>query len=176
MLKEPFASTYVRLLAEYGDVVVASFVGHTHFDDYRMLRDAAGDVTGVEKIAPAISPIFGQNPGFLVFTYDKVSGVLADFTTMYLTNLEEAASPAAADWREEYAFAATYGQADFSPAAAEAMWKTLSEEGTADDTFRRLYNVSKGELSADNLDAYCRSAPASGSASSAATARASRRC
>ena len=154
MLKEPFASTYVRLLAEYGDVVAASFVGHTHFDDYRLLRNAAGNVTGVEKIAPAISPIFGQNPGFLVFTYDKASGAIADFTAMYLTNLEAATGPAAGDWQTEYSFAATYRQADFSPAAAGAMWKTLSEEGTADDTFRRLYNVSKGELTADGLDAY----------------------
>jgi hypothetical protein len=34
------------------------------------------------------------------------------------------------------------------------MWKALAEEGTADDTFRRLYNVSKGELAADGLDVY----------------------
>ncbi|MEX0698063.1 MAG: metallophosphoesterase, partial [Dongiaceae bacterium] len=71
LLKEPFGSTYVRLLAEYGDVVVASFTGHLHFDDYRLLRDVSGTVTGVEKVAPAISPIFGQNPGFLTFTYDR---------------------------------------------------------------------------------------------------------
>lgn len=154
LLKEPFGSTYVRLLAEYGDVVVASFTGHLHFDDYRLLRDVSGTVTGVEKVAPAISPIFGQNPGFLTFTYDRTSGTLADFSPTYLANLEDATDPSAADWREEYAFAATYGQPDFSPAAAQAMWETLSEEGTADDTFRRLYNVSKGELAADNLDAW----------------------
>lgn len=154
LLKEPFASTYVRLLAEYGDVVVASFTGHLHYDDYRLLRDAAGKVTGTEKIAPAISPIFGQNPGFHVFSYDRTTGALANFRTMWLTNLEDASDPAAGIWREEYAFAATYGQPDFSPASAEAMWQTLSAERAADETFRKLYNVSKGELSADGIEAW----------------------
>lgn len=154
MLAEPFASTYVNLLSEYGDVIDNSFTGHTHFDDYRLLRDASGGVTGVEKIAPAISPVFGQNPGFLTYTYDRSTGALADFTATYLANLEQAANPPAGDWKQEYSFAATYGQKDFSPASAEAMWKTLSEEGAADDTFRKLYNVSKGELTADGLESW----------------------
>lgn len=154
MLAEPFGSTYVSLLAEYGDVVASSFVGHTHFDDYRLLRDTAGTVTGVEKIAPAISPIFGQNPGFLTFSYERATGSLADFSATYLANLATAANPAAADWREEYAFAAAFRQKDFSPASAEAMWRSFSAEGTADDLFRKLYNVSHGELTADGIDAW----------------------
>ena len=154
MLAEPFASGYVGLLAKYGAIVRASFTGHTHFDDYRLLRDASGTVTGTEKIAPAISPIFGQNPGFHVFTYDRATGALADFATHYLTNLEAAKDPAGGEWQEEYVFSTAYRAGNFSPAAAETVWKTFSEEGTADDTFRGLYNVGKGELSADGLDAY----------------------
>jgi hypothetical protein len=154
MLKEPFASTYVGLLAEYGDVIDDSFVGHTHFDDYRLLRDTSGGITGVEKIGPAISPIFAQNPGFLAYTYDRATGAVADFTATYLTNLEQATSPATGDWQEEYSFADTYGQKDFSPAGAEAMWQTLSQEAPNDDTFRKLYNVSHGELAPDGLNAW----------------------
>jgi hypothetical protein len=154
LLKEPFGSTYVRLLTEYGDVVQSSFTGHLHFDDYRLLRDAAGKVTGTEKVAPAISPIFGQNPGFHTFTYDRATGALADFATTYLANLEQAANPAAGDWKEEYTFAAAYGRKDFSPATAEAVWKAFSEEGTADDLFRSLYNVSHGELTAEGIEAW----------------------
>lgn len=153
-LKEPFGSTFVSLLAEYGDVVRASFVGHTHFDDYRLLRDGGGKVTGVEKIAPAISPIFGQNPGFHIFSYDRATGAPTDFSTVYLTNLEQAANPAAGDWKTEYTFSKAYGLPGFSPATAETVWQQFSQEGTADDTFRTLYNVGRGELSANVLDAY----------------------
>jgi sphingomyelin phosphodiesterase acid-like 3 len=154
MLHEPFASTYTRLLAEYGDTVTASFTGHTHFDEYRLLRDAAGNVNGTEKIAPAISPIFGQNPGYLVYDYDRANGTLSDFRAMYLTNLEAAADPAAGEWQSEYLFSEAYGQDSFSPAGVEAVWKQLLAEGAADDTFRKLYNVSHGELTATDLKAW----------------------
>lgn len=154
MLAEPFGSQYAALLARYGALITASFTGHTHFDDYRLLRDAAGRVTGTEKIAPAISPIFGQNPGFHVFSYDRETGVLSDFSTHYLANLDTARDPASADWRLEYVFSRAYGVKDFSPATAESVWKAFSAEGTADDRFRSLYNVGRGELSADGLQAY----------------------
>ncbi len=154
MLAEPFASQYVALLGTYGGTVAASFTGHTHYDDYRLLRDAAGAVTGTEKIAPAISPIFGQNPGFLVFSYDRKTGALADFSARYLANLGAAKDPASAEWREEYTFTKAYGVPDFSPANAERVWKALAAEGTADDAFRGFYNVGRGELTADGLAAY----------------------
>jgi sphingomyelin phosphodiesterase acid-like 3 len=154
MLAEPFASKFAALLAQYGATITASFTGHTHYDDYRLLRDAVGTVTGTEKIAPAISPIFGQNPGFHVFTYDRTTGALIDFSTRYLANLATARDPASAEWKEEYVFSRAYGVKDFSPASAETVWKAFAAEGSADDTFRRLYNVGKGELAADGLAAY----------------------
>ena len=43
-LQEPFASDFLALLAEYRDVLQASFSGHTHFDDYRLLIDERGTV------------------------------------------------------------------------------------------------------------------------------------
>ena len=36
-LKEPFASGYLKLLIDYADVIQASFTGHIHFDDYRLI-------------------------------------------------------------------------------------------------------------------------------------------
>jgi 3',5'-cyclic AMP phosphodiesterase CpdA len=154
MLAEPFASQFVALLAQYGGTVTASFSGHIHHDDYRLLRDATGAVAGVEKIAPAISPVFGQNPGFHIFSYDRATGALTDFSTRYLANLGTALDPAAAEWKETYVFSKAYGVQGYSPASVETAWKTFAVEGVADDTFRRLYNVEKGELPADGLSAY----------------------
>ncbi len=142
------------MLAQYGGTVTASFSGHIHHDDYRLLRDATGAITGAEKVAPAISPVFGQNPGFHVFTYDRTTGALTDFATRYLANLDKAQDPASAEWREEYVFSKAYGVTGYSPAAVETAWRAFVGEGTADDTFRRLYNVDKGELPADGLSAY----------------------
>ncbi|WGD31899.1 metallophosphoesterase [Ancylobacter sp. WKF20] len=155
MLAEPYATGFTDLLARYSGTIAASFSGHDHHDDYRLLRDTAGAVVGVDKIVPAISPIFGQNPGFHVFTYDRTSGAVADIATRYLANLGTAQRASDGQWREEYVFSAAYGATSFSPSSAEAMWKQLlpPAEPVA-STFRRLYPVSHGELGAADLPAY----------------------
>lgn len=153
-LKEPFASAYVGLLRQYSGTITAILSGHVHFDDYRLLLDAKGEAVALDKIAPAISPVFGQNPGFHMFTYDRQSGLPTDFSTIYLANLEQAEAAEAGDWLFEYSFAKTYGQPNYSPDSVEAVWKSLAEAGPIQDTFRRLYNVSRGALSGATLPAY----------------------
>ena len=149
--QEPFASDFLALLAEYRDVLQASFSGHTHFDDYRLLIDERGTAIGMDKVTPAISPIFGQNPGFQVFTYDRRSGEPSDFSTWYLANPGEA--PSAADWRFEYTFTTAYRQPHYSPDAVKTVWQAMSNDSALRDTYRRLYNVGRGEL-AGALTAY----------------------
>ena len=151
-LKEPFASVLRALLMEYRDVIQASFSGHTHFDDYRLLIDPSGTVVGLDKITPALSPIFGQNPGFQVFTYDRQSGAPHDFSTWHLTNPGDAAQ--AADWRFEYRFTEAYRQPRYAPDVISSLWQAMMRAGAVRDTYRRLYKVGRGELSADGLMAY----------------------
>jgi hypothetical protein len=150
-LREPFASDFPALLAEYRDVLQASFSGHIHFDDYRLLIDGRGTAIGMDKVTPAISPIFGQNPGFQVFPYDRRSGAPSDFSTWYLAN--PGAAPRAADWQLEYTFTKAYRQPHYSPDAVKTVWKAMSNDSAVQDTYRRLYNVGRGEL-AGPLTAY----------------------
>lgn len=151
-LQEPYASDFPALLAEYRDVLQASFSGHTHFDDYRLLGDERGTVVGVDKVTPAISPIFGQNPGFQVFTYDRRSGAPTDFSTWYLANPGDPLHKA--DWRFEYTFTEAYGLPAYSPAAVETLWKGTSTDGARRGTYQRLYAVGRGTLDTGNLPAY----------------------
>ena len=151
-LKEPFASGLRALLLEYRDVIKASFSGHTHFDDYRLLIDARGAVVGLDKITPALSPIFGQNPGFQLFTYDKQSGTPSDFSTWHLANPGAAAE--VAQWRLEYTFTEAYRQPRYAPDIVGTLWRAMAKDGAVRDTYRKLYKVGRGELSADRLAAY----------------------
>ena len=150
-LREPFASDFLALLAEYHEVLQASFSGHTHFDDYRLLIDGHGTAVAMDKLTPGISPVFGQDPGFQVFTYDRRSGVPGDFSTWYLAN--PGAAPSAADWRFEYTFTTAYRQPHYAPAAVKSVWQALATDGAVRDTYRRLYNVGRGAL-AGPLTAY----------------------
>lgn len=151
-LKEPFASELQTLLTEYGDVIQASFSGHTHFDDYRLLIDGRGTVIGLNKLSPAVSPAYGQNPGFQIFTYDRRTGVPTDFSTWYLSNPGDAAP--AADWQREYTFTEAYRQPRYSPDSVGTLWQAMTKDGAVRDTYRRLYKVERGELGAESLAAY----------------------
>lgn len=150
-MKEPFASAFLALLRDHAGIVTASFSGHVHFDDYRLLADASGRTVLVDKIAPAISPVFGQNPGFQMFDYDAVTGAPTDFSTWYLANLED---DAPADWLEEYRFSDAYGVPRYSAAAVDTVAGELAAAGPVRDTFRRLYNVGHGALGPIAFPAY----------------------
>jgi hypothetical protein len=140
-LASPFDLQYPKLLRDYSAIIQANLTGHVHFDGYRLLFDAAEKAVGVEKIAPGISPIFGQNPGFHSFDYDPLSGVPVDFTTIYLSNLMTAASPSAGNWQVEYRFTAAYNQKRYDANAVAAMWQSISEPSPLRDTYQVYYDV-----------------------------------
>jgi hypothetical protein len=156
-LKEPFSSRFERLLRDNADTIQTGFSGHTHQDSYRLVMDA-GAAAAVEKVTPSISPIFGNNPGFHVFTYDLQTGDVTDFSTWYLANLEQVSATGPAEWRREYVFTKAYGEQAYSPAAikriADAMLKPGAEGERVRRIFRQLYSVSHGEIAPGELAAY----------------------
>jgi hypothetical protein len=105
MWDEAHAGAFFALLRRYADIVPASFAGHTHMDDFRLIGDAGGRYAFV-LITPAVSPIFGQNPGFRIASYDDEGGIV-DQTTHGLANLPQASfasGGAQPEWRTEYSF------------------------------------------------------------------------
>jgi hypothetical protein len=104
MWDKAYAEPFYALLRRYADTVAASFAGHTHMDDFRLIGDADGRYS-FALITPAVSPIFGQNPAFRTVVYDAAGGIL-DQTTYGLTNLVEAAAAerVTPSWQAEYTF------------------------------------------------------------------------
>jgi sphingomyelin phosphodiesterase acid-like 3 len=98
------AEPVYALLRRYAGTVAASFAGHTHMDDFRLIG-AADAPYAFAVITPAMSPIFGQNPAFRTVVYDT-AGAILDHTTYDLTNLPEATTTGAIPpvWRLEYTF------------------------------------------------------------------------
>ena len=126
----------------------ASFSGHTHFDDYRLLFDAGGTAIGLDKVVPAISPVYGQNPGFQRIDYDRATGLPHDIETWHLVN--PGAPAAQATWRREYRFSEAYGR-PYGAAPVAALWKSMLQGGPARETYRRLYRLGNGEIAADAM-------------------------
>jgi len=153
-LRDPYAEAFIGLLREYRDVIQASYAGHIHTDGYRLLIDDDASALGLQKVVPAISPIYYQNPAFQIVTYERTTGIPTDFSTYYLTNLGQASLAVPGDWRLEYSFSEAYGLGPYSADSVAAMVKAIEAGGTAADTYRRLNVVSHGSLPETDLSAY----------------------
>ena len=102
MWRGRYAAPFADLMRRFGGTIRASFAGHTHMDDFRLIGDH-GRYFGFTLITPALSPIFGQNPAFRTVDFDR-AGTILDETTYGVTNLGEADATIPLRWQVEYSF------------------------------------------------------------------------
>ncbi len=152
-MKAEFAEAFASAIRSHAARIDISLSGHIHTDDYRLLFDAAGKPVAADKIVPAISPIYGQNPAFQVFTYDRGSGAPTDFATIALANLPDL-GPADGRWAESYAFGRAYGLPGYATEAVASLWNGLGQGGRIRDAYVANYNAGHGALPEADLDAY----------------------
>lgn len=81
--KETYSQAFFELIKQYQSTITGVISGHTHRDGSLVLND-----TGNNKITdifvPSISPIFGNNPGYKIFTFNKNDFKLQQVSTYYL--------------------------------------------------------------------------------------------
>jgi sphingomyelin phosphodiesterase acid-like 3 len=141
-LKDAYAGPFLALLETYRDVLQSSFSGHTHMDNFRVVRTVAGEPVLLTHITPAVSPIYQNNPAFALVLYDRKSGDLIDYATAYLTNLEAAGRGEAARWAIEYTLRQAYGYATYDPATANALAEAIRTDPAVRDDYITFYPVS----------------------------------
>jgi sphingomyelin phosphodiesterase acid-like 3 len=128
---------FETLLRRRAGTIVAAFAGHTHTDDIRLF---AGD--GFALITPAVSPIFGQNPGFRIVSFDDAGGI-RDTAIYDLANLATAASgEAAPEWQEEYRFTSFWGVPRVDRASLARLYDEIGKDAAAHERWARLFAVS----------------------------------
>ncbi len=105
--KPAYAERFLSLLRSYDEVITATLCGHTHMDDFCVVfpDTAAIAPSAFMHINPAVSPQFGNNPAFKVFSVDQDDLSLAD-AEAYRLDLGQA-SPS---WAMSYDFNQTYGR------------------------------------------------------------------
>ena len=140
MWTDGYARAYGELLRRYADTVAASFAGHTHMDDFRLLGEGP-DKFAFTLINPAVSPIFGQNPAFRIVDYDTAGGIL-DQTTYELANLAEAGAAAPPEWRAEYTFTREWGLPRIDTANLERLSETIGDDPARRARWQTLFVVS----------------------------------
>jgi sphingomyelin phosphodiesterase acid-like 3 len=139
-----YTRQFVDLLLNYRQSVQFVFSGHTHMDDFRVIGNGQLLVV-VNKLVPSISPIFRNNPGFQIYEYDRMSGIVLNYHTYYLSNLSTAGTATALrnlEWKLEYDFRSAYGQKALDVAAVKSIAGELKTSASIQDIYMRFYSVS----------------------------------
>lgn len=104
--KAPYNQSYLSLVKRYHRNITASFAGHTHMDDFRLIYDKASDkqeALDFIHITPSVSPVFGNNPVFQILSIDANTSSLSDAVTFHVDLSAEQAT-----FNEEYTYTSTY--------------------------------------------------------------------
>ena len=84
LLFDSHSRRYHATIEEFSDVISAQLFGHTHFNELRVSNTLPGNSPPI-LIIGAVSPVFGNNPGFSVIKYDRGDSMFPlDIATYYL--------------------------------------------------------------------------------------------
>jgi sphingomyelin phosphodiesterase acid-like 3 len=134
-------SRFQRIVAKFPGLVKASFAGHTHMDELRLPAEG-----GFIHVTPAVSPLFGNNPGFAVFSYARATGEIADFRVY---DLDLAAGGPAPRWAPEYDFREAYSQPKVDDSTLRAVQQRIGSDPEVRHRYMTFYPVSSSSATAD---------------------------
>ncbi|HEX6567209.1 MAG TPA: hypothetical protein VF020_23160, partial [Chthoniobacterales bacterium] len=143
---------FLDLMKTYGGIVQIALAGHTHMDDFRVLSPDGSASPIAFRITPAISPIFGNNPGFSVLQYQMSTGEVSDITTYYLDLAGGRSDP---KWALEYRFSTAYGYNIFSAENLQSLAAAIHSDPSVRHVFAGYYATSAASpINADNWPFY----------------------
>lgn len=100
MWQPQYQIEFMQILSRYPGLIAMGITGHTHMDEFRVLP--TGDVMfGI----PGISPVFGNNPAFKIFTVSQDTLMPMDYQSI---NYHLGVSPAPAQFKSLYTFSTAY--------------------------------------------------------------------
>jgi sphingomyelin phosphodiesterase acid-like 3 len=134
-----YLENFLALLDQYRDTIIFTLAGHAHMDDFRLVRDGRTNRSSFLVVTPAISPIFENNPGLHVLSYDRKTFSILDYTTY---QLDLAAAGPSQHWKEEYRFSRAYRLFPVTGSALETLLRSLQKDAQPRAMYSRYYNVS----------------------------------
>jgi hypothetical protein len=135
---------FIDLVRRYSSTIIGSFAGHMHMDTFELIQATNQQAISFVHVTPAISPLFGNNPAFELFGYDRRSFVPQDYTAYYF-DLGSAAGQTNGQikWSKEYSFRESFRQPTFSASTLQTVQKEMA--ASANDQrakYEMFYDVS----------------------------------
>ena len=151
MWHDDYQARFLEIMNNYRNLNMVFFSGHTHMDEFRLLYDDAR-ITIPDPILgqPAVSPIFGNNPGYRLIHVSAETWHLENYTTCYLP------LDTAEEFTLEYQFGKRYGFGSLDGSDMESLSDNLVTGGTAKADYSNLYYLksSRSPITDTNWPAY----------------------
>lgn len=128
--RQEYRKEFEAIIAQNPGTVVAILPAHIHMDAFQIIALKNNKKVPV-IFTPSISPIFGNNPGFKVFTYEERSFRLVDFDTYYYPLNRQA-------WEKEYTFNHIY-QPECHPCKLVHGMAQLTINNELADAYKKFY-------------------------------------
>jgi len=151
-----YLDRYQEIIYDYNDIVVAQLYGHLHTDEFRVLSkssssssDRLSDLPPL-LIAPALTPIYDNNPSFRMVKFDRSDFTIIDYETRFI-DVRDDTSPQGTppQWKSLPSFRDAYGVPDLS---LPSLQKVALEMATVSG----VLEIFLSRLSAKNVDTMCR--------------------
>ena len=134
--EQNYNETFLRIIKDYPDVIKASFGGHFHRDAFRVICNGNDPVSFIH-LTPSISPVYGNNPAYHIFTYDQSKQELLNYETYYLKNL----NTDSAQWTFEYDFKNSFDQDNITPASLKSVSGLIFSDKNYREKYIRYYSA-----------------------------------
>jgi len=139
---EWFSGAFQNISAEYADVILGQFWGHSHRDEFRLLRDAFNRVVGVVFIAPSLM-IDGKFPGVRLYTFNRSTFEILDFTQYWINFTLQLQNPSFfVGMFPGYSAKASYSMVRFDATAWSDLDQRMRNSSALFDVYYRHYMIN----------------------------------
>lgn len=131
--------SFVQILFDYADVIVATHFGHDHHDGFKVLQRSDGTGGVSQFTAPSVTPWryrlkfpegdqVGKphNPAVRLIEYDRDTGENLDYH-QYFINLTDTNDKNQANWAKLYSFREAYAVPDMSVTSIKAIYDRVKD-------------------------------------------------
>lgn len=133
-----YAKAVPAMMQRFSSMIAMSLFGHTHQDEYRVIGEGLSVVAA--KVVPSISPIYKNNPAFLI------ADVTPGFTFSDYTAWNLPLSAGGHEWKREYSFDATYAQPGMDAVALASTTAELTDNNAIRARFFALMSSGNAEI------------------------------
>lgn len=133
-----YQTSFLAICEKYPGLISLTLAGHTHMDEYRVLPSSE-----TLEITPAISPWFGNNPAFKVFTISRDTLKPTDYSSL---NCDLDANPV--QFNNHYTFSTAYSAKGLLETSLTQLTPALVTDKNKQALYRGYYYSGNTSLTA----------------------------